>query len=139
MTDQELVNALRRNMVETGSLICLGCGYEHNCSICGCAIMRTAADRLDHLLAEREKLAVITQQNEPLTMDELRGMGGQPVWVKSGGRVFACIVQKQRTLNNNVFAHGFHDYDGIRLVHDVTFTFMASDVECYRRPPEKGE
>ena len=32
MKDQELVNALRRLKVETGSLACLGCGYEHNCS-----------------------------------------------------------------------------------------------------------
>lgn len=46
MTDVELIQALRRMSVETGSLICLGCGYEHNCSVHGCAIMRTAADML---------------------------------------------------------------------------------------------
>lgn len=47
MTDQELIKALRSINVETGSLACLGCGYEHNCGIHGCAIMRAAADRLE--------------------------------------------------------------------------------------------
>ena len=46
MRDQELVNALRRLKVETGSLACLGCGHEHNCGVSGCAIMREAADRI---------------------------------------------------------------------------------------------
>lgn len=47
MTVQELIDALRRMQVETGSLVCLGCGYEHNCGIHGCAVLREAADRLE--------------------------------------------------------------------------------------------
>lgn len=47
-----LVTALRRDMVETGSLICLGCGYEHNCSTQGCAVMRTAADMIEQQAKE---------------------------------------------------------------------------------------
>lgn len=46
MKDQELVNALRRLKVETGSLACLGCGHEHNCGVSGCAIIREATDRI---------------------------------------------------------------------------------------------
>ena len=42
MTKTELLAALRRLKVETGSLACLGCGYEHNCGIHGCAILREA-------------------------------------------------------------------------------------------------
>ena len=49
MTDQELIASLRRLKVETGSIACLGCGYEHNCSVHGCRIMRVAADRLEQL------------------------------------------------------------------------------------------
>ena len=49
MTDQELITALRRLKVETGSIACLGCGYEHDCSIHGCRIMRLAAERLEQL------------------------------------------------------------------------------------------
>lgn len=54
LTVEELVGALRRNMVETGSLVCLGCGHEHNCSTHGCAIMRAAVNTLESLIAERD-------------------------------------------------------------------------------------
>lgn len=46
MTRKELLCALRRLAVETGSLACLGCGHEHNCSIRGCAIIREAVDAI---------------------------------------------------------------------------------------------
>ena len=42
MTKPELLAALRRLKVETGSLACLGCGHERNCGIHGCAILREA-------------------------------------------------------------------------------------------------
>ena len=42
MTRTELLAELRRLKVETGSIACLGCGYEHNCGIHGCAILREA-------------------------------------------------------------------------------------------------
>jgi len=44
MTDKELIEALSRLKVETGSLVCTGCGHEHNCGIHGCAIIREAQD-----------------------------------------------------------------------------------------------
>ena len=47
MTRTELVAALRGMQAETGSLVCLGCGHEHNCSTRGCAIIRAAADMLE--------------------------------------------------------------------------------------------
>lgn len=40
--NSELLKALKRLKVETGSLACLGCGHEHNCSVHGCAIIRKA-------------------------------------------------------------------------------------------------
>lgn len=49
MNDRELIASLRRLKVETGSISCLGCGYEHNCSVHGCRIMRAAAERLEQL------------------------------------------------------------------------------------------
>ena len=49
MTDKELIAAMRRLSVETGSLACVGYGREHNCGIHGCAILRKAADRLEAL------------------------------------------------------------------------------------------
>lgn len=49
MSNRELIASLRRLKVETGSLVCLGCGYEHNCSVHGCHIMQIAAERLEQL------------------------------------------------------------------------------------------
>ena len=53
MTKHELIAALKRLKVETGSLVCLGCGYEHNCGIHGCAILRTAVDALEAMDTSR--------------------------------------------------------------------------------------
>lgn len=52
MNDHELIAALRHLRVQTGSLACLGCGYEHNCGIHGCRILRDAADRLERLIGD---------------------------------------------------------------------------------------
>ena len=49
MSDRELITALRRLKGQTGSIACLGCSYEHNCSVHGCRIMRLAAERLERL------------------------------------------------------------------------------------------
>lgn len=42
MKISELVDALRKLKVQTGSLACRGCGHEHDCGIHGCAILREA-------------------------------------------------------------------------------------------------
>lgn len=52
MTTNDLLEALARLRVETGSLACLGCGHEHNCSTHGCAILRAAADLIERLTTE---------------------------------------------------------------------------------------
>ena len=52
MRDEDLLAALRRLKVQTGSLVCLGCGHEHNCGIHGCAILRKTIAWLERKLAE---------------------------------------------------------------------------------------
>lgn len=47
MSSEELIGALRRMAMETGSLNCLGCGHEHGCSIHGCAVLKAAAELLE--------------------------------------------------------------------------------------------
>ena len=49
MEVHEIVNRLHRMAVNTGTLNCLGCGYEHNCMTDGCAVMRKAAKKLEEL------------------------------------------------------------------------------------------
>ena len=56
MTTNDLLQALARLRVETGSLACLGCGREHNCSTKGCRILREAADLIRQLTAENAGL-----------------------------------------------------------------------------------
>lgn len=49
--DKILIEALRRLSVQTGSIACLGCEYEHDCGIHGCAIICAARERLEELTA----------------------------------------------------------------------------------------
>jgi hypothetical protein len=59
MCDEDLLAALRRLKVQTGSLVCLGCGYEHNCGIHGCAILRKTIAWLERKLAEDKSRSVM--------------------------------------------------------------------------------
>lgn len=68
MTNAELAAALRRIAPETGSLVCLGCGHEHNCGIHGCALLREAAERID------------TRQSAYFVHDGPRFRGGVDWW-----------------------------------------------------------
>lgn len=45
--NENLLQALRRLKVDTGSLACMGCGYERSCSVRGCAILLSAAAALE--------------------------------------------------------------------------------------------
>lgn len=56
MKSAEIVRNLRRLKIQTGGIQCLGCGYEHDCSIHGCRIMRKAADLIEEQVAKIEAL-----------------------------------------------------------------------------------
>lgn len=56
MERNKLVKALKRLKVETGSLACLGCGYEHGCSVHGCAILREAETLIENQTVEIKAL-----------------------------------------------------------------------------------
>ena len=53
LREDELLTALRRMQVETGSLVCLGCGLEENCGAEGCRILREAQSRIEEQLRAR--------------------------------------------------------------------------------------
>lgn len=65
MTDTDLITALRRIAVQDQHR-CLGCGYEYNCGIHGCRIIKEAESRLK----------------------ELAGQGKQQQWFTFRGRDF---------------------------------------------------
>lgn len=76
MTDEQILQALKRLRVETGSLACFGCGREHNCGTHGCAILREAADLIERLTAEnaamREKVPQWISVEERMPIDRLK-------------------------------------------------------------------
>ena len=47
MKRADLIKALNRLKIETGSIVCLGCGHEHNCATQGCALIRAAVKELE--------------------------------------------------------------------------------------------
>lgn len=58
MKTDDLIKALGRLKVQTGSLVCLGCKHEDTCGVHGCAIAREAAVRLslyEHALEQVAK------------------------------------------------------------------------------------
>ena len=131
----EIIKAIRRNMVETGSLMCVGCGREHNCSIHGCAIMREAADALEKQLTCRP-----TPENKPLTLDELRQMDGEPVWTVTIGcdNVFGCELVGEISVGpeNREVISMCNLLDG---TYDVFADLYGKTWLAYARNPEQEE
>ena len=72
MKTQEIIKTLRRMAVNTGTLNCLGCGYEHNCGVHGCRVLREAADRLEQMQTENDALfrAAMGSRKESGFMDD---------------------------------------------------------------------
>ena len=68
MTISDLIKALQRLKVETGSIACLGCGHEHNCGIHGCAVMRAAADAMENLQTENAALHQIAEKQADMNV-----------------------------------------------------------------------
>ena len=84
MERTELLQALGRLKVETGSLACLGCGYEHNCGTRGCAIIRAAVEALTALTPPNEWVSVEDAMPPELKMVLVYSCGLYDVagWVK---------------------------------------------------------
>lgn len=152
--------ALRRLRVETGSLVCFGCGHEHNCSTHGCAILRNAVEHMEAALSNYDSLSALVHRletelkseilsaaelrarlaNEPLTIEQLREMDGEPVWCKwllpedraiEQGKWFIVISGDKAGLEiKRPAEYGCH----FCKIDDYGKTWLA-----YRRPPEGEE
>lgn len=59
-SNQEIAEKLRDMAVNTGTLNCLGCGFEHNCSVHGCAVLKQAAELI---LVELERMVAVCAQS----------------------------------------------------------------------------
>lgn len=77
MRTEEILAALRRLKVETGSLACMGCmgcGREHDCGTHGCRIMREAAELIEKLTNRcaryAEEIAVAQEREKWMPLPE---------------------------------------------------------------------
>lgn len=74
MRTEDILAALRRLKVETGSLACLGCGREHDCGVHGCRIMREAAELIEKLTDRcaryAEEIAVLQARQKWIPVTE---------------------------------------------------------------------
>lgn len=94
MNTKELIEALGRLKVQTGSLVCLGCGHEHNCGVHGCALIREVEKQLyalEHALRR-------TRQQRNATLKQLKRIAAcetcknnQPSG-EDDGRCAACMT-----------------------------------------------
>ena len=75
-------------------------------------------------------IAALSQPNEPMTLEQLREMDGEPVWVQTPG-----IPQYGRW----VIVAGIDTNDGQKTLYcqgDYTCRNYGQDWLAYRRPPE---
>ena len=100
-------------------------------------------DAIWHVLNVIEHMPTLTQPNEPLTLEELREMNGEPVWVKRLKGLSVCdtdwavvefrIEPDVKHYEIRVWWPGSEDED-TPSEEDYGKTWMA-----YRRPPEGEE
>lgn len=79
------------------------------------------------------KKPTITPPNEPLTLDELREMDGEPVWVGEVEHWALIDVEKGGQWDGMPFAVWAEN--GAKF----TYNIMNRNLHCYRRPPEGEE
>lgn len=120
-TEKNLIDALRKLAVHTGSLVCFGCGYEHNCDIHGCAIVRAAREQLEKMTA-----SPWISVNDRLPEDE------QDVLVIASGR-----PREHLTLDNAYELATFYDGEGWLL--EAYPEWEAPRVTYWMPLPERPE
>ena len=151
--------ALRRLRVETGSLVCFGCGHEHNCSTHGCAILRNAVEHMEAALSNYDSLSALVHRletelkseilsaaelrarlaNEPLTLEELREMDGEPVYLIVDDQYeplkMWALIEVVETANCVILTSNL----GGRNEYYDNDEMKDDGVTAYRRPPEGEE
>ena len=79
------------------------------------------------------KMPALTQPNEPLTLEELREMDGQPVWVEDVDHWVLIDIEKGGEWDGVPFA--MWTENGVSFCYNV----IDRNLLCYRRPPEGEE
>ena len=88
METSEIIKALNRLKVETGSLVCLGCGHEHNCGVHGCAILRETVGLLEK---QEKQIQTLKATLSAMERDFRTAAGG---WNECEFCAHCCIDEK---------------------------------------------
>ena len=152
------LNALRKLRVETGSLACLGCGYEHNCSTHGCAILRNAIEHMEAALSNYDSLSALVDRletelkSEILSAAELRARLANE-WVSveerlpTDERPVLVFVGYADTMTGFITTSSYFcfdvnphwQWDGLVRDEQRTLFWMPLPAPPDRRPPEGEE
>ena len=98
------------------------------------------ASELIYLLIPEIERQNATPANPPLTLDELRGMVGEPVWVAEEESYAIVTMDKQGCYANQVFVRGVrHMRDGVEYGFGINYELDVKKrrLQCYRHKPER--
>ena len=88
---------------------------------------------LNQAMWEITHAPTLTQPNEPLTLEELREMDGEPVWVEEVKHWALIDIEKGGQWDGIPFAVWAEN--GAKFTYNV----KSRGLQCYRRPPEGEE
>ena len=91
---------------------------------------KTASWLLDQVLHDIQAMPALTQPNEPMTIEQLREMDGEPVWVEDVKHWALIDIEKGGQWDGVPFAVWAEN--GVKFTYNVE----SRDLHCYRRPPE---
>ena len=77
-----------------------------------------------------EHMPTLTPPNEPLTLEQLREMDGEPVWVEDVRHWALIDIEKGGQWDGVPFA--IWTENGVRFCYNI----LDRNLLCYRRPPE---
>lgn len=135
MRTEEILAALRRLKVETGSLVCMGCGREHDCGVHGCRIMRDAADLIEKLTDRcaryAEEIAVLQEREKWVPVTE------RLPDTEKQDYVLVCVTEKCSKIEyQNAVVMAFVSEEGFV---DVEMDYLLQGVTHWRPLPDGPE
>ena len=85
---------------------------------------------MDKVRKAVQNMPTLTQPNEPLALEQLREMDGEPVWVEDVKHWALIDIEKGGQWDGVPFAVWAEN--GVKFTYNVE----SRDLHCYRRPPE---
>ena len=94
---------------------------------------KTASWLLDQVLHDIQAMPTLAQPNEPLTLEQLREMNGQPVWVEEINHWALIDIETGGRWSGIPFVVGAENGD------NFCYNIKARNLQCYRCQPKKRE